>query len=82
MKREDSIEQINQEGFVFKVFKPLSEQKEEENAQSASLNVLKLNEEITEVNNIPINEPAFLIENQTRLLNSKVLIILILLYVY
>lgn len=68
MKRENSIEQINQEGFVFKVFKPSSEHKGDD-VESSNFDVPKLNEEII---NLPIEDSAFLISNPKRLLSARV----------
>jgi len=67
MKRENTIEQINQEGFVFKVFKPLSMQKIE--ITDSSKSDVKLNDEI--INNMPVEESTFLISNSDRLLSAK-----------
>jgi len=73
VKRENSIEQINQEGFVFKVFNPSSEQKEEETTDKPRFYVTKVNEEGTDT--LPKDESTFIICNPERLLNAKVLII-------
>lgn len=72
MKRENSIEQIKQEGFVFKVFKPSSEHKEEENSKIDSVNVTTLNNEI--INSLSVEESTFLISNRERLLNARVIL--------
>lgn len=77
VKRENSIEQINQEGFVFKVFKPSDKKKEI--IDKTIFDVPKLNEEI--VNSLSVEESAFLISNRERLLSARVLIFL-LKYVY
>lgn len=69
MKRENSIEQINQEGFVFKVFNPLSEQKEEETTEKTKFDVPKLNEEVS--GTLPTDESTFFICNPERLLNAR-----------
>lgn len=79
VKRENSIEQINQEGFVFKVFKPLSEKKKEI-VDKTIFDVPKLNEEI--VNSLSVEESVFLISNRERLLSARVLIILIFKYMH
>lgn len=70
MKRQDSIEQIKQEGFVFKVFKPSLDQKKEETADNPNFDVPKLNEDI--INSLAVEESTFLISNRERLLNARV----------
>jgi len=74
VKRENSIEQINQEGFVFKVFNPSSEQKEEETTDKLRFDVSKANEE--GIGTLLKDESTFIICNPERLLNAKVLIII------
>lgn len=74
VKRENSIDQINQEGFVFKVFKPSNKKKEI--VDKTIIDVPKLNEEI--VNSLSVEDSAFLISNRERLLSARVFIILIL----
>uniref|UniRef100_A0A2S2N753 Serine/Arginine-related protein 53 n=1 Tax=Schizaphis graminum TaxID=13262 RepID=A0A2S2N753_SCHGA len=69
VKRENSIEQINQEGFVFKVFNPSSEHKEEETTDKTKFNVPKINEEVTST--LPTEESTFIICNPERLLNAR-----------
>ncbi|XP_025424999.1 peptidyl-prolyl cis-trans isomerase G-like [Sipha flava] len=70
MRRENEIEQINQEGFVFKVFKPSSELKEKcIEHLNISYDVPKFNDDI--VNNLIVEDSAFLISNRHRLLNAK-----------
>ncbi|KAE9522543.1 hypothetical protein AGLY_017064 [Aphis glycines] len=69
VKRENSIEQINQEGFVFKVFNPSSEHKEEETTDKSRFDVPKVNEEGTST--LPKDESTFIICNPERLLNAK-----------
>lgn len=71
VKRENSIEQINQEGFMFKVFNSSSEQKDEETIDKTKFDVPKINEEDIEY---PTEESTFFICNPERLLNSRVLI--------
>lgn len=73
VKRENSIEQINQEGFVFKVFNPSSEQKEEETTEKSKSDVPKVKVEGTAT--LPTDESTFVICNPERLLNARVLII-------
>lgn len=73
VKRENSIEQINQEGFVFKVFNPSSEQKEEEITDKPRFDISRVNEEGT--GSLLKDESTFIICNPERLLNAKVLII-------
>lgn len=70
MKRQDSIEQIKQEGFVFKVFKPSSDQKKEETTDNINFDVPKLNEDI--INSLSVEESTFLISSRERLLNARV----------
>lgn len=81
MKRENSIEQINQEGFVFKVFKPSIESKEKciENL-NINYDVPKLNDNI--VNNLLVEDSAFLISNRHRLLSAKVFLLELFLIMY
>ncbi|XP_025191270.1 serine/Arginine-related protein 53-like isoform X2 [Melanaphis sacchari] len=69
VKRKNSIEQINQEGFVFKVFNPSSEQKDEEATDKPKLDVPKVNEEV--IGTSPTEESTFIICNPERLLNAK-----------
>lgn len=69
VKRENSIEQINQEGFVFKVFNPSSEQKYEETTDKTKSDVPKINEEDND--NLPTEESTFFICNPERLLNAR-----------
>jgi len=73
VKRENSIEQINQEGFVFKVFHPSSEQKEDETTVKPKIDAPKINEEV--IGNLCTEESTFLICNPDRLLNARVLVI-------
>jgi hypothetical protein len=74
MRRENEIEQINQEGFVFKVFKPSSELKEKcIEHLNISYDVPKFNDDI--VNNLIVEDSAFLISNRHRLLNAKVFLV-------
>ena len=51
VKRENSIEQINQEGFVFKVFNSSSEPKCEETTDQTKYDVPNINEEV--IDNLP-----------------------------
>lgn len=67
IKMENSIEEINQEGFVFKVFK---QQKDSEIEDCYNYDVPKLNEEI--INSLPIEKSTFLISNRDRLLSARV----------
>lgn len=67
IKMENSIEEINQEGFVFKVFK---QQKDNEIEDCYNFDVPKLSEEI--INSLPIEKSTFVISNRDRLLNARV----------
>jgi len=69
MKRENSIEQISQEGFVFKVFKPLNEKRQDEIIDRTEFDVPKFNEEI--ITGLPVEDSTFLISNRERLLNGR-----------
>lgn len=76
MNRENSIEQINQEGFVFKVFKPSIEPQEmciDTLNSDENYDVPKLNDDI--VNNLLVEDSAFFISNRRRLVSAKVFII-------
>lgn len=66
MSRQNSIEQIKQEGFVFKVFK----QKDDEMTEDDTTAVPKLNPEI--INGLEVEESTFLISNRDRLLHGRV----------
>jgi len=68
MKRDNEIEQIRQEGFVFKVFKPSIEKRQ--NEINDVFDVPKLNEEI--INSLAVEESAFLISSQEQLLSGWV----------
>lgn len=70
MKKENAIKQIKQEGFVFKIFKPLSEQNEQSAEDVNDFNVPKLNQEI--VQSLSVEDSTFLISNRDRLLNARV----------
>lgn len=70
IKMEKAIEEINQEGFVFKVFKSSSEQKEDDSNDCPNLTDSKLNEDI--INSLPVEKSTFVISNQNRLLCAKV----------
>lgn len=78
MKRENSIEQINQEGFVFKVFNPSSEQKYDETKDKTQFDVSNINEE--DIDTLPTEESTFFICNPERLLNARVLIYMLFIY--
>lgn len=67
---ENSIEEINQEGFVFKVFKPSSEQKDGESNDFSDFNSPKLNEDI--INSLPVEKSTFVIVNRDSLLSARV----------
>lgn len=67
IKMENSIEEINQEGFVFKVFK---QQKDNEIEDCYNFDIPKLSEEI--INSLPIEKSTFLISNRDRLLSARV----------
>ncbi|XP_008184609.1 uncharacterized protein LOC100161468 isoform X1 [Acyrthosiphon pisum] len=69
VKRENSIEQINQEGFVFKVFNSSSEPKYEETTDLTKYDVPNINEEA--IDNLPTEESTFFICNKDRLLNAR-----------
>lgn len=69
MSRQNSIEQIKQEGFVFKVFK----QKDYETAEGDNTSIPKLNSEI--INGLEVEESTFLISNRDRLLHGRVLVV-------
>ncbi|XP_060858849.1 vitellogenin-1-like isoform X1 [Metopolophium dirhodum] len=69
VKRENSIEQINQEGFVFKVFNPSSEPKYVETTDQTKYDVPNINEEV--IDNLPTDESTFFICNKDRLLNAR-----------
>jgi len=73
VKRENSIEQINQEGFVFKVFNPSSEQKYEESTDKTNYDVPNINEKV--IDDLRSEESTFFICNADRLLNARVLIL-------
>lgn len=73
VKRENSIEQINQEGFVFKVFNSASEPKYEDTTDHTKYDVPNINEEV--IDSLPTEESTFFICNKDRLLNARVLIL-------
>lgn len=67
MNRENSIELIKQEGFVFKIFKPSIEQKED---NIDDYDDTKLHEDI--INSLSVEKSTFLISSRERLLNVRV----------
>lgn len=69
MKRENLMKQIKQEGFLFNIYKPSSEQSEENSGETID-NVPNLSPEIVE--SLAVEESAFLITNKDRLLNARV----------
>jgi len=73
VKRENSIEQINQEGFVFKVFNSSFEPKYEETTDQSKYDVPNINEEV--IDNLPTEDSTFFICNKDRLLNARVLVL-------
>lgn len=70
VKRENSIEQINQEGFVVRAFQPSSEQKEEDTRYKPIVDDPKIIDTVIDIR--PTDESTFLLCNGERLLNARV----------
>lgn len=72
MKRENSVDQISQEGFVFKIFKPLNGKKQDEISDPSVFDVPNFNEVIS---GFTVEASTFLISNSSRLINARVKIV-------